>query len=70
MGKSLGSDIFSNKKTAIAIESKNNFKSEWNTIVEKFDGENLVQIRKFLVENNIKNKVETLAEDYFRSAYD
>jgi len=69
LGKSLGSDIFSNKKTAIAIEAKNSFQSEWNTIVEQFDGNNLVYIRNFLAENKIKDKVEALADDSFTSAY-
>ena len=69
IGKSLGSDILSNKKTAIAIEAKNSFQSEWNTIVEQFDGKNLVYIRNFLSENKIRDKVEALADDYFKSAY-
>jgi len=69
MGKSLGSDIISNKKTAIAIEAKNSFQSEWNTIVEQFDGKNLVYIRNFLSENKIRDKVEALADDCFKSAY-
>ena len=69
IGKSLGSDIFSNKKTAIAIEAKNSFQSEWNTIVEQFDGKNLVYIRNFLSENKIRDKVEALADDCFKSAY-
>jgi geranylgeranyl pyrophosphate synthase len=69
MGKSLGSDIFSNKKTAIAIEAKNSFQSEWDTIVEQFDGKSLVYIRNFLSENKIKDKIEALAHDNFQSTY-
>ena len=69
IGKSLGSDILSNKKTAIAIEAKKSFQSEWNTIVEQFDGKNLVYIRNFLSENKITDKVEALADDCFKSAY-
>ena len=69
IGKSLGSDILSNKKTAIAIEAKNSFQSEWNIIVEQFDGKNLVYIRNFLSENKIRDKVEALADDCFKSAY-
>jgi len=69
MGKSLGSDIFSNKKTAIAIEAKNRNKTEWDSIIRQFDGKDLENIRKFLLENNVKDKVETLAEHYFNLAY-
>ena len=70
MGKSLGSDILSNKKTAVAIESKKCFQSEWNEIVEEFDGKNLAKLRKFLVDNKIKKKVQDIAENHFFSAYD
>ena len=70
MGKSLGSDILSNKNTAVAIESRKYSKSEWNAIIEEFDGKNLVVIRNFLVENEIKNRIEEIAEDHFLSAYD
>tara|TARA_Y100001970_G_scaffold87966_1_gene111040 strand:- start:3786 stop:4742 length:957 start_codon:yes stop_codon:yes gene_type:complete len=70
MGKSLGSDIFSNKNTAVAIESRKCFKSEWNIIVEEFDGRNLDIIRNFLVENKIKYRIEEIAENHFSSAYD
>ena len=69
MGKSLGSDIFSNKKTAIAIEAKNINKTEWDSIIRQFDGKDLENIRNFLLENKVKYKVETLAEHYFNSAY-
>ena len=69
MGKSLGSDIFSNKKTAISIEAKNKNKTEWDSIICQFDGEDLENIRKFLLKNDVKDKVETLAEQYFNSAY-
>ena len=70
MGKSLGSDILSNKNTAIAIESRKRFKSDWNKIIEEFDGKNLDIIRNFLVENKIKNRIEDIAEMHFLSAYD
>ena len=71
MGKSLGSDILSNKNTAIAIESRKHFKSDWNKITEEFDGKNLDIIRNFLVENRIKNSIEHIAENpLFLSAYD
>ena len=69
MGKSLGSDIFSNKKTAIAIEAKNINKTEWDSIIHQFDGKDLKSIRNFLSENKVKEKVETLADQYFNSAY-
>ena len=69
MGKSLGSDIFSNKKTAIAIEANNLNKTEWDNLICQFDGKNLENIRSFLIRNKVKDKVETLAEMYFNSAY-
>ena len=70
MGKSLGSDILSNKNTAVAIESRKYSKSKWNEIIEEFDGKNLDIIRNFLVENKIKNRIEDIAEKHFLSAYD
>ena len=70
IGKSLGSDILSNKNTAVAIESRKFFQSEWNIIVEEFDGKNLAKLRNFLVENKIKNSIEDIAKNYFSSAYD
>ena len=69
MGKSLGSDILANKNTAVAIESRKSFQSEWNMIVEEFDGKNLAKLRNFLMENKIKKKVEDIAEAHFLSAY-
>ena len=69
MGKSLGSDIFSNKKTAIAIEANNLNKTKWDYLICQFDGKNLDNIRSFLIRNKVKEKVETLAERYFNSAY-
>ena len=69
MGKSLGSDIFSNKKTAIAIEANKINKNEWDSIIHQFDGKDLKSIRNFLSENKVKEKVETLADQYFNSAY-
>ena len=69
MGKSLGSDIFSNKKTVIAILAKENNESEWNTIINHYDGNNLEKIRNFLSKNNIVNTVENLVKDYFNFAY-
>jgi geranylgeranyl diphosphate synthase type II len=69
MGKSLGSDIFSNKKTAIAIEAKNISKTEWDSIIRQFDGKDLENIRNFLLENKVKDKVENLGEHHFKLAY-
>ncbi len=69
MGKSLGSDILSKKNTAIAIESRKSFRSEWDVIVEGFDGKNLAKLRNFLIEYKIKKKVEDIAENHFSSAY-
>ena len=69
MGKSLGSDILSNKNTAVAIESRKCSKSEWDLIVKEFDGKNLDIIRNFLTENRIKNRIEDIAQNYFTSAY-
>ena len=70
MGKSLGSDIFSNKKTIIAIEAQNINKTEWGKIIHQFDGKDLENIRNFLLEYNVKEKVEILSEHYFNTAYD
>ena len=54
MGKSLGSDIISKKNTAVSIESRKLFPSEWDMIVEEFDGKNFAKLRNFLEENKIK----------------
>ena len=70
MGKSLGSDIASNKKTPLAILAKNEDKMRWEKLVDDYDGKNLDNIRKFLEESGVKNKVDKIAFDYFSNAYD
>ena len=70
MGKSLGSDIASNKKTPLAILAKNEDKMRWEKLVDDYDGKNLDNIRKFLSESGVKNKVDKIAFDYFSNAYD
>ena len=70
IGKSLGSDIASNKKTPLAILAKNKDKMRWEKLVDEYDGKNLDNIRKFLNECGIKNKVNKIAFDYFSNAYD
>ena len=70
MGKSLGSDIDSNKKTPLAILAKNEDKMRWEKLVDEYDGKNLDNIRKFLSQSGVKNKVDKIAFDYFSNAYD
>ena len=70
MGKSLGSDIASNKKTPLAILAKNEDKMRWEKLVDEYDGKNLDNIRKFLNQSGVKNKVDKIAFDYFSNAYD
>ena len=70
MGKSLGSDIASNKKTPLAILAKNEDKMRWEKLVDEYDGKNLDNIRKFLSQSGVKNKVDKIAFDYFSNAYD
>ena len=70
MGKSLGSDIASNKKTPLAILAKNEDKMRWEKLVDEYDGKNLDNIRKFLNDSGVKNKVNKIAFDYFSNAYD
>ena len=69
MGKSLGSDILYNKKTVIAIEASNSFKSEWNNLINRFDGKNIDDIRSFLIRNKIKDKIDKLVKEYFSLAF-
>jgi geranylgeranyl pyrophosphate synthase len=69
IGKSLGSDISSNKNTAIAIVAKERNKVDWSNLTNQFDGKDLYKIRKFLEENNVKTKVENIADSYFSSAF-
>ena len=69
MGKSLGSDIASNKKTPLAILAKNEDRMRWEKLVDDYDGKNLDNIRKFLEESGVKNKVDKIAFDYFSNAY-
>ena len=69
MGKSLGSDIASNKKTPLAILAKNEDKMRWEKLVDEYDGKNLDNIRKFLNESGVKNKVDKIAFDFFSNAY-
>ena len=40
-----------------------------DNIVEQFDGKSLAYVRNFLSENKIRDKVEALADDCFKSAY-
>ena len=70
MGKSLGSDIASNKKTPLAILAKNEDRMRWEKLVDEYDGKNLDNIRKFLSQSGVKNKVDKIAFDYFSNAYD
>ena len=69
IGKSLGSDISSNKNTAIAIVAKERNKVDWSILTNQFDGKDLYKIRKFLEKNNVKTKVENIADSYFSSAF-
>jgi len=69
MGKSLGSDILYNKKTVIAIEASNSFNSEWNNLINRFDGKNIDDIRSFLIRNKIKDKIDKLVKEYFSLAF-
>ena len=69
IGKSLGSDISSNKNTAIAIVAKERNKVDWSNLTNQFDGKDLYKIRKFLEENNVKTKVKNIADSYFLSAF-
>ena len=69
IGKSLGSDISSNKNTAIAIVAKEKNKFDWINLTNQFDGKDLHKIRKFLKENSVKTKVENIANSYFISAF-
>ena len=69
MGKSLGSDIASNKKTPLAILAKNLDTKKWKKLVDNYDGENLDNIRNFLSESGIKAKVDKISSDYFSNAY-
>ena len=61
--------LFSNKNTAIAIVAKESNKDEWSKLTNQFDGKDLYKIRKFLKENNVKTKVENIADSYFLSAF-
>ena len=69
IGKSLGSDISSNKKTAIAIVARERNKVGWSNLTNQFDGKDLYKIRKFLKGNNVKTEVENIANSYFLSAF-
>ena len=70
IGKSLGSDIIANKKTAIALIANKINSDEWNNLISKFDGSNLEKIRNFLSNNGINSEVENLTNTYFQSSYE
>ena len=70
IGKSLGSDIIANKKTAIALIADKINSYEWNILVSEFDGNNLEKIRNFLTSNGINSEVEKLTSTYFQSSYE
>jgi len=69
IGKSLGSDISSNKKTAISIVAEEKNKVKWNKLTHQFDGKDLNKIRRFLERNNVKTEVESIADSYFSAAF-
>lgn len=70
IGKSLGSDIIANKKTAIALIADKINSDEWNNLISEFDGNNLEKIRNFLTNNGIDSEVENLISTYFQSSYE
>ena len=70
IGKSLGSDIIANKKTAIALIANKTNSDEWNNLISEFDGNNLEKIRNFLSNNGINSEVENLTNTYFQSSYE
>ena len=70
IGKSLGSDIIANKKTAIALIANKINSDEWNNLINEFDGNNLEKIRNFLSNNGINSEVENLTNTYFQSSYE
>ncbi len=70
IGKSLGSDIIANKKTAIALIADKINSDEWNNLISEFDGNNLEKIRNFLINNGIHSEVENLISTYFKSSYE
>ena len=70
IGKSLGSDIIANKKTAIALIADKVNSDGWNILVSEFDGNNLEKIRNFLTSNGINSEVEKLTSTYFQSSYE
>ena len=70
IGKSLGSDIIANKKTAIALIANKINSDEWNNLISEFDGNNLEKIRNFLSNNGINSEVENLKNTYFQSSYE
>ena len=70
IGKSLGSDIIANKKTAIALIANKINSDEWNNLISEFDGNNLEKIRNFLSNSGINSEVENLTNTYFQSSYE
>ena len=70
IGKSLGSDIIANKKTAIALIANKINSDEWNNLISEFDGNNLEKIRNFLTNYGINNQIENLTSTYFQSSYE
>ena len=70
IGKSLGSDIIANKKTAIALIANKINSDEWNNLINEFDGNNLEKIRNFLSNNGTNSEVENLTNTYFQSSYE
>ena len=70
IGKSLGSDIIANKKTAIALIANKINSDEWNNLISEFDGNNLEKIRNFLTNYGINSQIENLTSTYFQSSYE
>ena len=70
IGKSLGSDIIANKKTAIALIANKINSDEWNNLISEFDGNNLEKIRNFLTVKGINSEVDSLTNTYFHSSFE
>ena len=70
IGKSLGSDIIANKKTAIALIANKINSDEWNNLLSEFAGNNLEKIRNFLINNGINSEVENLTNTYLQTSYE
>ena len=67
MGKSLGSDIYKNKQTALTILARDDNSEKWLNFISNYS--KISDYQSYFHKNRIKNKVEESIQHYINKAY-